>query len=206
MPLPLRPCTTPMGESSPRPRTGVRRRSPSIPAIAASGWRVYLFLPKHVRPPYQTVLFFPSARIDFIADNNNGKALGDITFFRLHRPEWTRRHLSRSIRTRTSAACNTLFPRGSQKIQLTTDRYKDAARTLDYLATRSDIDNSKLAYLGRQHGVCRRNHLCDTPSGPSQDRHFSRWRLFPRFATARRRSGRLRSAHEKARAHGERTL
>ncbi|WP_216850150.1 S9 family peptidase, partial [Granulicella sp. L46] len=44
------------------------------------------------------------------------------------------------------------LPSGSQAIQLTTDWYKDAARTLDYLATRSDIDNSKLAYLGVSMG------------------------------------------------------
>ncbi len=41
----------------------------------------YLFLPKNVRPPYQTVLFFPSARVDFISDNKNGRELGDIKFF-----------------------------------------------------------------------------------------------------------------------------
>ena len=28
---------------------------------------VYLFLPKRVKPPYQTVLFFPSARVIFLA-------------------------------------------------------------------------------------------------------------------------------------------
>jgi eukaryotic-like serine/threonine-protein kinase len=112
---------------------------------------VYLFLPKHVRPPYQTVLFFPSARVDFIADNLNGKALGDIQFFDyviqsgravaypIYQDTYERR-LQYSL------------PRGSQAIQLTTDRYKDAARAVDYLATRSDIDNSKLAYLGVSMG------------------------------------------------------
>lgn len=112
---------------------------------------VYLFLPKNVRPPYQTVLFFPSARVDFIADNNNGKALGDMTFFDyviqsgravaypIYQDTYERR-LQYSL------------PRGSQRIQLTTDRYKDAARTLDYLATRPDIDTSRLAYLGVSMG------------------------------------------------------
>jgi eukaryotic-like serine/threonine-protein kinase len=112
---------------------------------------VYLFLPKHVRPPYQTVLFFPSARVDFIADNQNGKALGDIQFFDyiiqsgravaypIYQDTYERR-LQYSL------------PRGSQAIQLTTDRFKDTARTLDYLATRTDIDNSKLAYLGVSMG------------------------------------------------------
>ena len=55
---------------------------------------VYLFLPKKVRPPYQTVLFFPSARVDFIPDNKGGTGLGDIAFFRLHRSERPRRSLS----------------------------------------------------------------------------------------------------------------
>jgi eukaryotic-like serine/threonine-protein kinase len=112
---------------------------------------VYLFLPKHVRPPYQTVLFFPSARIDFIADNQNGKALGDIQFFDyvvqsgravvypVYQDTYERRLLYS-------------LPRGAQQIQLTTDRYKDAARTLDYLATRPDIDKNKLAYLGVSMG------------------------------------------------------
>jgi len=112
---------------------------------------VYLFLPKHVRPPYQTVLFFPSARVDFIADNKNGTGLGDIEFFDyiiqsgravaypIYQDTYERR-LQYSL------------PRGSQAIQLTTDRYKDTARTLDYLATRADIDNGKLAYLGVSMG------------------------------------------------------
>jgi hypothetical protein len=112
---------------------------------------VYLFLPKHVRPPYQTVLFFPSARVCFIADNNNGKALGDIGFFDyviqsgravaypIYQDTYERR-LQYSL------------PGGRQKIQLTTDRYKDVARTLDYLATRPDLDTNKLAYLGVSMG------------------------------------------------------
>ncbi len=44
------------------------------------------------------------------------------------------------------------MPGGAQNIQLTTDWYKDAARSLDYLATRPDIDSSKLAYLGVSMG------------------------------------------------------
>jgi len=44
------------------------------------------------------------------------------------------------------------LPGGAQNIQLTTDWYKDAARSLDYLATRSDIDSGKLAYLGVSMG------------------------------------------------------
>jgi eukaryotic-like serine/threonine-protein kinase len=112
---------------------------------------VYLFLPKKVRPPYQTVLFFPSARVYDIADNKSGTALGDIQFFDyiiqsgravaypIYQDTYERR-LQYSV------------PGASQAIQLTTDLYHDTARTLDYLGTRSDIDNSKLAYLGVSMG------------------------------------------------------
>jgi eukaryotic-like serine/threonine-protein kinase len=112
---------------------------------------IYLFLPKKVRPPYQTVLFFPSARVYDIADNKSGTALGDIQFFDyiiqsgravaypIYQDTYERR-LRYSV------------PGASQAIQLTTDLYHDTARTLDYLGTRSDIDNSKLAYLGVSMG------------------------------------------------------
>ncbi len=112
---------------------------------------VYLFLPKNVRPPYQTVLFFPSARVDFIADNNNGKALGDIRFFDY--VVQSGRAVAYPIYQDTyERRLQYSLPGGSQKIQLTTDRYKDAARTLDYLATRPDVDKSRLAYLGVSMG------------------------------------------------------
>jgi len=112
---------------------------------------VYLFLPKHVRPPYQTVLFFPSARVYYIADNKNGAALGDIQFFD-YIIQSGRAVAYPIFQDTYERRLRYSLPGGSQAIQLTTDRYKDAARTLDYLATRSDIDNGKLAYLGVSMG------------------------------------------------------
>jgi serine/threonine protein kinase/dienelactone hydrolase len=112
---------------------------------------VYLFLPKKVQPPYQTVLFFPSANVDFIADNRNGTALGDIRFFDYI--VQSGRAVAYPIYQDTyERRVQYSLPRGAQNIQLTTDRYKDAARTLDYLGTRSDIDSNKLAYLGVSMG------------------------------------------------------
>jgi len=113
---------------------------------------VYLFLPKKVRPPYQTVLFFPSARVYDIADNKNGTALGDIQFFD-YIIQSGRAVAYPIFQDTYERRLRYSLPGGSQAIQLTTDRYKDAARTLDYLATRSDIDNSKLAYLGVSMGA-----------------------------------------------------
>jgi hypothetical protein len=112
---------------------------------------VYLFLPKKVRPPYQTVLFFPSARVYDIADNKNGTALGDLQFFD-YVIQSGRAVAYPTYQDTYERRLQYALPGGSRPIQLTTDSYKDAARTLDYLATRSDIDNSKLGYLGVSMG------------------------------------------------------
>jgi serine/threonine protein kinase len=111
----------------------------------------YLFLPKNVRPPYQTVLFFPSARIYFIPDNKGGRQLGDTNFFD-YVIESGRAVMYPIYENTYERRLNFSLPSGEQAIQLTTDWYKDAARSLDYLATRPDIDSSKLAYLGVSMG------------------------------------------------------
>jgi len=110
----------------------------------------YLFLPKRVKPPYQTVLFFPSARVYFLPENS--KELGDVKFFDyvvqsgravvypIYKGTYDRRE-------------KVTLPSASQLITQTSDWYKDAARTLDYLQTRPDIDSNKLAYLGVSMGA-----------------------------------------------------
>jgi len=109
----------------------------------------YLFLPKTMKPPFQTVLFFPSARVQVLTDSSS---LGDLKFFDyilqsgravmypVYQDTYERR-------TRGSV------PGGGQDVNLTVDWYKDAARSLDYLATRKDIDSSRLAYLGVSMGA-----------------------------------------------------
>jgi len=111
----------------------------------------YLFLPKKVRPPYQTVLFFPSARVYFIPDSKGGRQLGDIEFFD-YVVQSGRAVMYPLYEGTYERKLKFSLPSGSQSIQLTTDWYKDAARSLDYLATRSDIDSNKLAYLGVSMG------------------------------------------------------
>jgi len=109
----------------------------------------YLFLPKNMKPPFQTVLFFPSARVEVLTDSSS---LGDLKFFDyilqsgravmypVYQDTYERR-------TRFSV------PGGGQDVNLTVDWYKDAARALDYLKTRSDIDSGRLAYLGVSMGA-----------------------------------------------------
>ena len=119
-------------------------------AAAYGGERVtaYLFVPKHVKAPYQTVVFFPSARV---LDLSNSATLGDTAFFDyviqsgrallypVYQNTYERRH-------------KTVHPGATQDMKLTVERYKDLARALDYLATRADIDTTKLAYLGVSMG------------------------------------------------------
>jgi predicted Ser/Thr protein kinase len=107
----------------------------------------YLFLPKRVRPPYQTVLFFPSARVLFLPPDSSN--LGDVNYFDyiiqsgravvypIYKETYERRFVH-------------AFPSGDADLPIYW--YKDAARTLDYLDTRPDIDKSKMAYLGVSMG------------------------------------------------------
>jgi len=106
-----------------------------------------LFLPKRVRPPYQTVLFFPSARILFLPPDSS--VLGDTNYFdyiiqsgrAVVYPIYNQTYERRSIKT---------LPSGDADLPI--EWYKDAARTLDYLDTRRDIDINKIAYLGVSMG------------------------------------------------------
>ncbi len=127
-------------------------RKEKISYDTAYGGRMnaYLFLPKNVAPPYQTILFFPSARVEFLDPDSSH--LGDTEFFDyivqsgravlypIYQGTYERQHDLR-------------LPGASQAMELTTQRYKDVARSLDYLETRSDIDKTRLAYLGVSMGA-----------------------------------------------------
>jgi eukaryotic-like serine/threonine-protein kinase len=89
--------------------------------------------------------------VEFLPGNDGGRALGDMQFFD---------YILQSGRAVMYPIYEDLYerrvkfsmPGASQIIQLTTDWYKDASRSLDYLATRQDIDNGRLAYLGVSMG------------------------------------------------------
>ena len=111
---------------------------------------VYLFSPKNVRPPYQTVVFFPSARVDFMPSSLK---LGDMDFvdyviksgravaYPIYRGTYEHRFPG-------SGLPGTLTAR-----ELTIQQSKEMRRTVDYLETRPDVaDAKKLAYLGVSQG------------------------------------------------------
>ena len=108
----------------------------------------YLFVPKHVKPPYQTIVFFPSARI---LDLSNSAALGDTAFFD-YVVQSGRAVLYPIYQETYERRTHSTLPSASLAMKLMAERYKDLARSLDYLATRADVDTSKLAYLGVSMG------------------------------------------------------
>ena len=108
----------------------------------------YLFLPRRVQPPYQTILFFPSARVMFLPPDSSH--LGDTKFFD---------YVVQSGRAVIYPIYKYMYEReqrlslpGSRNDEEIFDWYKDAARSLDYLQTRKDIDSSRVAYLGVSMG------------------------------------------------------
>lgn len=111
----------------------------------------YLYLPKNVKPPYQTVLFFPSARVQFLPAGVVNGELGDTKFFD-YVVQSGRAVMYPIYQETYDRRVKFYLPNATQNIDLTTEWYKDAARSLDYLATRADIDSNKLAYLGVSMG------------------------------------------------------
>jgi dienelactone hydrolase len=109
----------------------------------------YLFLPAHVRPPYQTVVFFPSARVLFTPDS---QTLGDMQFidfviqsgraviYPVYKGTYNRPAPVPGLDSRE--ARETLFQDS-----------KDIGRSIDYLETRTDIDRNRIAYMGVSMGA-----------------------------------------------------
>ncbi len=108
----------------------------------------YLFLPKKVKPPFQTVVFFPSARVLSIP---NSDALGDVKFFD-YVVQSGRAVLYPVYKGTYERQTNLTIPDTPTVTEEFTEHFKDLGRSMDYLATRSDIDNDKLAYLGVSMG------------------------------------------------------
>jgi serine/threonine protein kinase/dienelactone hydrolase len=131
-------------------------RKEKITFLAAYGSErmpAYLFLPKNVRPPYQVVVFFPSARV---LDIPTSKTLGDMKFidyviksgravmYPVYQGTYERR-IGRSALPEASSS--------SDAREILVQRYKDLGRSIDYLESRSDINSSKIGYLGVSMGT-----------------------------------------------------
>jgi len=110
---------------------------------------LFLFLPKNVHAPYQTVLFYPSARVYFTPSS---KELGDLQFVD---------YIIQSGRALLYPIYKGTYERVGKRglpgaygdLNLVIEESKEVRRAVDYLETRPDIDKSKLAYMGVSAGT-----------------------------------------------------
>ncbi|HEY6065486.1 MAG TPA: SUMF1/EgtB/PvdO family nonheme iron enzyme, partial [Thermoanaerobaculia bacterium] len=108
----------------------------------------YLFLPKNAKPPFQTVVFFPSS----IARLTRSSEDMDIRFLEF---------VVRSGRAAVYPIYKDTYERHMEpppagpnlRRDLVIQWSKDLGRTLDYLETRPDIDRSRIAYYGISLGA-----------------------------------------------------
>lgn len=117
-------------------------------AAAYGGERMmaYLFLPKNAKPPYQTVVYCPSLLALYIRDGGRYMELPNITFLMLSGRavmypiyKWTYER---------GNGTNVLESGRSAERDVVVQWRKDLGRSIDYLATRHDIDVGRLAYYG----------------------------------------------------------
>jgi hypothetical protein len=108
----------------------------------------YLFVPSHVRPPFQTVIFYPSARV---LETPSSETLGDMQFVD---------YIIQSGRAVLYPVYKGTYERSAQlpgpdttagRDTLIQDS-KDLGRSIDYLETRTDIDRNRIGYLGVSMG------------------------------------------------------
>ncbi len=111
---------------------------------------MYLLLPKRVHPPYQTIVFFPSARVNTMPSSQH---LGDLDFidYVIQSGRAVVYPIYRGTYERHTSA--DALPGDVGDRELTIRQSKEVRRAVDYLETRPDlIDRNKLAYLGVSQG------------------------------------------------------
>ena len=112
---------------------------------------VVLFMPRYVRPPYETVVYFPGSSViqnASSADIEPGLGSAVVKSGRAFVIPIYKSTYERKDALNTDYPAETVFYR-----EHVLDWYKDLARTLDYLQTRSDFDSSRIAYYGFSWGA-----------------------------------------------------
>jgi formylglycine-generating enzyme required for sulfatase activity/dienelactone hydrolase len=126
---------------------------------AYGGERVlaHLFLPENVSPPYQTVIYFPGSVSTWVTSSQDMENYFEFTMFLSF--------LVRNGRAVLYPVYKGTFERGEPALaaihggdesyaytEFMIQTVKDFRRSIDYLETREDIDNSKLAFYGMSWG------------------------------------------------------
>ena len=107
----------------------------------------FLYLPKNVSPPFQTVVHFPGSEAkDF-------HTFTDVNLFNLDFLMKSGRAVLFPIYKGTyERITHDTAPGSSEERDETIQRSKDLRRSLDYLITRSDVDHERLAFYGWSWG------------------------------------------------------
>jgi dienelactone hydrolase len=116
---------------------------------AAERFPVFLFLPKNVHPPFQAVVFFPSAGSEL---HTQQRRSGETWIFVDYAIQSGRAliypiYLGTYERSKEMDA----WP-GPGSRELLIRQSREVRRAVDYLETRPEIDKNKLAYLGVSQG------------------------------------------------------
>ena len=118
---------------------------------------IYFFIPKNTQPPYQTILYFPGARVKFISSSTQMTSLpefkkhvefllksGRAVIFPVYYGTFEK---DKEIWDRISASTHP-----HQFTQVRIKIIKDVKRSLDYICTRSDVDSNRIGYFGFSWG------------------------------------------------------
>jgi len=108
---------------------------------------VYLFVPKNAKPPYQTIVFFPGSDAALFRSSRN-LWLTWVEFF-IHSGRAVAYPVYKGTYERMGSPPS--GPRANRDLRI--QRIKDVRRTLDYVATRKDLDSQKVAYHGLSLGA-----------------------------------------------------
>jgi predicted esterase len=110
----------------------------------------FLYLPKNISPPFQTVVHFPGI------EATEFHTFTDLNLFNLDFLMKAGRAVLFPVYKGTyERFTHPVMPGSSEERDEIIQRSKDLRRSLDYLETRSDIDPDRLAFYGFSWGACQ---------------------------------------------------